>query len=153
MGNQPAGINYTTLHNELVTDPSGIGYAAFLTANDFNGLMALLNVPSAKFPVVTHAPIAANDFMAAIKASELVTLTTSQLAQIQLYVTANNVNIGDPDVQAWVNLIWPSAIAPNTNLALTSLATRLQSPLEFLFGVGTFISNVDDVIRAYKSGQ
>lgn len=147
------GIDYKILQNELNTDPNGIGYAPLLAATNFNGVMALLNTRNAKLPLVVHEPIAANDFMAAIKASELVTLTTSQLAQVQLYVTANNVDIGDPDVQGWINLVWPSTTAPNTNAALTALASRQQSPVEFLFGIGTTISNVDDVIRAYKSGQ
>ncbi len=148
-------INYAALQTELKTDPSSIGYSGLINATPVNwdGVMNLLNTPTSKLPSIQHEAIDSAAFKAEIKPTELQTLTTTQLQQVGIYATSGNVDVGDSDVQAWINILWPSSAAPFTNANLTALATRLQSPAELLFGVGFVITNVDDVIRAYKSGQ
>ncbi len=156
MAQVQAALNlYTVLHNELTLDPRGVGYAQFINANppDWNSVMSLLNTPSAKQTLIAHSPISGSDFMAYIKPTESLAITSTQWMQINAYLAAGAINIGDADVQTWINQLWPAISAPNTNAILTSLATRQQSPMESIWQVGTVITDTNDIIRAYVTGS
>lgn len=137
-------IDYAALKSEILTDPVNVGYAPFVTSGQDQAIADLLNAKTGNgVGQVPREPISAADFIAAINATEMATLTALQLTQVQIIAGASTVNIGDSDVQAWVSQTFGQVTAPNTRTTLTALATRIASRAEVLFGAGTRISSSD----------
>jgi hypothetical protein len=136
----------------IKTDPRSIGLATIITAHPGQDGPIVDAVNDASGPgagSVPREPIAANDFLAACKGSDMAALTSAALATLQIYTTVGTVSIGADNVQEMINDVF--ADYPTTKSALNSLATRPASPAEVYFGPGTVIS-ISDVDGARNSG-
>ena len=152
-------INYTTLANEINTDPLAYGYAALVAAGSDAGVADLLNTVRAGAdgkPAITtrRADIAPSEILEAIDnrdfganpASSLLTWFQALMGQrtIRLQTDAG----ADTNVVANLRRL----VTSNTNGSLTRLnaaATRFGSRAEQLFGAGVFVDS-SDVARALR---
>lgn len=125
----------------------GVYSAAFdplILSHSDQAIADLLNSntnPSGK-GIVAHIPIPGSDFLADINPTDLATLTTAELQQLQIYTAQQFVNIGDPNIQNWVKTTFPLADASATYVALTALSGQVASRAEVLWGRGTTITDI-----------
>jgi tRNA threonylcarbamoyladenosine modification (KEOPS) complex Pcc1 subunit len=137
------------LKSELQTDPAALGYATMITARDFAGLNAAINLvrsgtaPDGKSYSVYSQTVSASAIMANINATEwtaTVPTTNSWLALIGFMVggviDATNTNVRAVFTKIFVGM-------PNTLSAIDAAAHRNGSRAEALYGTGTTISDAD----------
>jgi hypothetical protein len=135
-------LNDANLHAELTVDPKSIGFAPLLVSGDDTEIANLLNATTGPgIGIVPHEPIAPNDFIALLDPNELDSLTALQLAQIQVYEAAGEINFGSPNVQQWLNKVFDNASFPVTHSNLDALFNRTASRAEVLFGAGVVINS------------
>lgn len=142
-------INYVTLKNEILTDPTARGYAPLVAVGDDAGVATLMNL------VILGNTIFRNDVRSeeiweAIAASEFNALTSIALQRLTLIMAqASNrgaMDVSRPNLRSMLGGVFA---AGSTRTALLALAQRDGSRAETLFGAGTGISH-QDVAQALR---
>lgn len=140
-------IDRAALNTELTTDPESLGYAQWIpvASPGANANIAeLINATTgAGASTLSNDPVTGSTFLAALDPVELSSLTSQQMAVVQLYTTADTVAIGEPNVQSWIMSTWPAETSPRTNAALMALFNRPCSRAEVLFGRGAQVGTSD----------
>lgn len=140
------------LTTEITTDPTGLGYAAFITANDRPGLAGALNLPR-QGVTVKRNDVMANEIIAAVDSRDFVTTpNAAHVAFVQallakgapLQFQDNDGN--DTKILGNIKRLLVSDDATHTSrAALNALASRTGSRAEQLWGTGTKITE-DDIV-------
>ena len=128
------------LKTELTTDPAGLGYSSHLTVADDQGLADILNAVQAGVAYsIFRNSIPVRDLIAAITASEYVTLTSLQIAQLNFLFSANStLDATDLNTRNIVTTIFTGKASTLGNFAV--VAKRQASRAEVAWGQGTFIT-------------
>lgn len=130
----------TALHNEIHNDPAHLGYST-IGFGAIGGLQAAINsLTGAGSAPVPADPISGAKLLSIINANEIDTLTIGQKQDLQLYTSAQSVNIGDPSFQDWILGVFTNGAAPISHAALSAAASRTGSRAEVLWGTGTNVS-------------
>lgn len=137
-------INYATLKTEIQNDPAGIGYAAFVTAENDAGLAGALNLVRAGASYsIFKSSIPIKDVIANIVAADFATLTTLQIEKLQLLFAGNTSGLDATDLNTRSIILGIFSGMTTTVSNLTTLAKRQGSRAEVLFGMGTVITDHD----------
>jgi hypothetical protein len=140
------------LTTELNTDPKSLGYAPFIAGGNIVQLAGLLNSLTGNgIGSVPREPISADAFIGLINDVELDTLTIGKKQDLQIYEGAGMVDIGNINVQNWIDNAFPAGSAPITHTAMHNMFNRVASRAEVLFGAGTVITT-EDVSTALGHG-
>jgi hypothetical protein len=154
-------IDYSTLKNELKTDPYNLGYSAYLLVS--NGIVCdLLNSNKFTMPKTKYASarsILSGACLGAINGAafleKLVALAPSVPAikwALIFLQTEAGVDVGDPAAQDMLTqLTGMGGITPTEVQAVKNLAMQPASRAELLFGVGTILEEAD--IREALNGN
>ena len=138
-------ISYAILKAEILADPLGIGHLG----DTDQPVADLLNSVSTG-RTMPRTTISAADFMAALKLTELLTLSVNSLEALRLYVAAAVIDLSDPDVQTALGILFPQATCPNSFAQIQALERRPCSRAEELLGTGVVVS-ASDVAQARTS--
>ena len=145
-----------TLKTELTTDPRGYGYAALITAKNWNGLRDAVNLPRpAPVPAIRRTDIEVADIYAAIAVADYTALpgnpTAAQLSTERRFLawlsglsalkTVRLLNDDGTDTQVVVNFRAMFAAGTGTINRLVALANRLGTRSEELFGRDVFVTD------------
>jgi hypothetical protein len=139
-------INYTTLRNEVETDPNNYGFAALRANGNDTQIISLLNQVRANI-AITVSSMEFNAFMRAMM-SQLATLSTAQGTQMQIIGLGGLVYLGDSATRTYLEGVY-SAVGPKAQLQ--ALYTRQGSRAEQLFGENTILT-LDDLVIARGAG-
>lgn len=156
-------MDYAILRNELLTDPNGYGYDAWIAAGEPENCAAALNLPRASIPI-RRADISSQEVIEAIDVTDFPALSgtpnSTQLSRERQYlawlsgvmavpsVRLLNDDGTDTPVVANLRAMFPQGTA--TRNRLIALASRDGSRSEQLFGSGVTIS-AQDVGTALRS--
>jgi len=142
-------IDYPALNTEILTDPTGIGYAPYVTDGNDVLVAALLNEVRVAAPTFTinRGEVPSQKVVNEFDATEFGALVTEQLQRLSILTQFGTVDLGDATVRQILGAIFPLGGPTRTNL--TALATRPCSRGEFLFGAGTVITP-GDVAKALR---
>ena len=146
-------MDYTTLKNELLSDPVSYGYAQYLAIGDNTSLMNLLNkVRSGTdgFPAITvrNTTLTARDVLEkAIDINDFkANPSVAEAALFQATLSLGTMALVDStgaDTYVFTNLKKFFGTGTGTRTRLNGLANRNGSRAEQLFGSGTVISTTD----------
>ena len=155
-------IDYLALKTELLTDPSGLGYAASVSSGDDVTTAAVLNVARGAI-TIRRADINVQEFWNAIDVADFTALpgapTVAQLSSERRFLawlsglaalqTVRLLNDDGTDTPVVTNLkaMFPAGSATRTRLL--ALAIRNGSRAEQLFGVDTIVGS-QDIARALR---
>lgn len=130
-----AAFTIVALAAEITNDPAAKGYAAKVTAKDAPGILTLLLATGAGS--VLREPITVSQFLSQLKASEVVALSATAVAVLQMLTSGGTINLTDPSTQAILLAIFTLAASPVSRAALIAFVSRSGSRAEVLWGVGT----------------
>ena len=144
-------INLTALAAELNSDPIHYGYAALIVSGDDTGLAALLNKArdgSDTFPAISvrKTDISADDLVEAIDIADMATITIGAQTWLQMLAAVPVVQLLDAagaNTRILSNLRAIFAAGTGTRSRINTLANRVGSRAEQLFGSGTVVADLD----------
>ena len=141
-------INYAALKAEILTDPTGRGYAAAYNAGADNAVADLLNTIVAG-NLVFRNDVRSEEIWEAIDATDFNSLTALALQRLGLILsqagTRGQLDVRGTNLRAMLSGIFlPGS---STRASLVAISRRDGSRGETLFGYGAHIST-DDVSRA-----
>lgn len=144
-------FTYQQLHDEIVNDPTGVGYAADVTAGSDGNIATKLNtVGSTQAYVVNREPIASATFTALIDLTEFSAGTQAQRDYLGMIVAAPTVDLNNAVVKAALTALFSAAAWPNTRARMSAALTRQGSRAEVLWGTGVAVGagDVSHVLRS-----
>jgi hypothetical protein len=147
-------IDYTALASEINNDPLSLGYATHVASGNDIAIAELLNNILSNNPVNTGR-INAEVFKRCIPLAAFTSLTQAQREWVNLISATDYIDLNDSQIKN--GLTGTNGLFPNTSTgsALTArneinnASTRNGSRAETLFGVNTFITDMD-VARALR---
>jgi hypothetical protein len=138
-----AAFTLQALATEINTDPTGLGYAAFVSAHDRPGLAVVMNTARAGITVKRN-DVMASEVIGAVDSRDFVTTpNAAHVGFIQALLTKGaplqfqDASGNDTNILANIRRLLVADDATHTSrAALTALATRLGSRSEQLWGTG-----------------
>lgn len=125
-------ITIAALKTEFTTDPTGLGYAAFLANGSDQSLADTINLPRASIQV-GNENVGAFQLIGAINHTDFAALTALLLAKLQVLLLPGFVDATNANTQAIITDL-VSAASAGTKTAVAALMTRNGSRAEQLFG-------------------
>lgn len=141
-------MNLTALKTEVQTDPTALGYAAYLATGSLSPIVDLLNAPRAGVTVF-RGVIPSYEIVNATEPTEWAALSSAEKQRYQTLTGAGQVDVSNANVRAAFSAMFAAGTA--TRAALVALASRVGSRAEQLFGAGVAVT-ADDVARALREG-
>lgn len=146
-GTNPAHV--AALKAELTNDPQVLGLTAAMAVGDHGTAAKLLNqIRAGGAYQVDRENVLTYMLFASIDATEFSTLTVLQLTQLQVILSAGQVDLGKANIRAMLSAIFPPAGPTRTALAV--LAKRQGSRAEVIWGTGSSPS-ASDITQAWRS--
>lgn len=141
----------TVFKAELSADPKALGYAALLAAGNQSGVASLVNAIHATGGdyQVPNEPVSASTILAQISTADLAAMSSTQVQNLQLYLTAQTL-----DLNAGSNLANVLSCLPNpgdSRTAVNNLSRRQGTRGEVLFAVNGIRVTANDVSNALAS--
>lgn len=137
-------IEYAVLRNELLTDPTALGYAAPRIAGNDSTLADLLNAVSPT-RLIDRGFIPASEVFEAIVSTEWAAASAQEKQRVQLILGMGEINLKGPNTRAALGAAF--GVGTTTRANLQTLQSRPGSRSEFLFGEGVGVST-SDIVRA-----
>jgi hypothetical protein len=144
-------MDYLALKNEILTDPTGIGYAPFVAVGNDSGVRDLLNEKRTGI-LIKRADIDPSEIFHALALADLTTNPgASTIGWMESLLTApysiRLLNEDGTDTPVKANIV--SLLKAGTNSTrdrLLLLQTRIGSRMEQLFGAGSYVTFADIAI-------
>lgn len=136
------------LRAELLTDPAQLGYAGAVSEGDQNELVLLVNMARAGGGYqVNRAPVTPSEVFASIDSDDFLTLTTTDLARLQVILTVPRIDLSAGRIRAMVANVFQTGSATRQELA--ALQMREGSRAEVLWGAGKIVTlnEIDQALR------
>ena len=130
------------LHDEITTDPKGLGYGALLAAGDDEGVATLLNSTYAGVGIVYRPNLPAHEILGSLVAAEVAGWTQVKWVAFTALISTGTVDATNPNIRA---LFQQLVGAGTASLANMNNAAKVTSPTraEELWGAGTIITSSD----------
>ena len=139
------------LRAELLTDTGGLGYAAYVTANNDVTLAELLN-DKTKGGNIDKTKVTAAELQSCVIATEGISLSVAQSAlwqHILIAASDGGVILSDAQIRNQILQVFTAGGAGTTRSKVGALQQRAGSRAEALWGEGTTVS-AGDVSRALR---
>ena len=133
-------IDKAALKSELLTDPTGLGYAAQIALGSYQGCADLLNQPRGSITVL-RPDVRGTDVFGSIVIGEYDALTASRRDFVNLLIAMSAVDATNATIRANVLAIFGAGTTTRANFA--ALAQRIGSRAEQLFGTGIQVTHAD----------
>jgi hypothetical protein len=143
-----AATDYSGLKAEIQSDPGALGYAAYVTAGNDQGVADLLNQlrsgtsPDGKTYSVFRTDVDPREIVNCIATPDFNAATAIQFSKLQVLFQGAPIDCTLPNVRANLQAVFSGASAATTS-ALAAVVKRNASRAEVLYGVGTVITTSD----------
>lgn len=144
-------MNFTALKNEIVTDPTGKGYATPYALNTPAGDKSVADLLNAKNGnTVGRGVVNSHELVALIAKGAWDALSAGDKEGLRFLLAPPQIDVSSATVQGWLSAIFPnSGATQTTRQALIAAFTRPASRAEVVLGPGTFVTaeNVGETRR------
>jgi len=139
-------MDYAALRSELLTDPTGLGYAAMIASGSDHLLADALNAPRSTYPV-DRGPVPSSVVAAGIPAGEFAALQPAQRDYVGMLISAGEVHLAGTLKNDIVGF-FPAASASRAHLR--AISSRDASRAEYL---GLETVSPSDIAVALRGGS
>ena len=133
-------VTTAQLRSELLTDPTGLGYAPFIAAGSDSEIVEAVNRIRATISVFRD-DVAASELLAALVKTDWNGLAAGDKQLFQAVVSAQRLDMTSAALRGTLIALFPAGSATRTNL--TAAASREGSRAEKLWGLGASVSIAD----------
>lgn len=121
------------LKTQMTTGALGTALATFVTNDDVASIQAVLNATAGDFAgTVPASPMPNSDFTALWDGAEVDGLPSTAKDTISLYLTPDQVNIGDQNVQNMIESVFGPANNPACSTTYARLIAAYNRPASFV---------------------
>ena len=137
---------------ELVSDPKALGYAALLSVGNDSGVATLVNaIGSGGAFQVPNEPVTASTVLANITPTDLAAMTSTQVQNLSLYLTAQTIDLSTNGGNNLANVLSCLPNPGTSRTTVTNLSVRQGTRGEVLFGINGIRVVANDVSNAMSS--